>query len=33
MPDGTVLADAAARIDRLTGQPLPLIDSTAKVGR
>ena len=23
MPDGTVLADPAARIDRLTGQPLP----------
>lgn len=28
MPDGTVLADSAARIDRLTGQPLPPIDTT-----
>ena len=29
MPDGTVLADSAARIDRLTGQPMPKIDTTA----
>ncbi|HEU4722069.1 MAG TPA: hypothetical protein VFS59_11960 [Gemmatimonadaceae bacterium] len=29
MPDGTVLADSAARIDRLTGLPLPPIDSTS----
>ena len=33
MADGTVLADSSARIDRLTGQPLPPIDATAlKVG-
>jgi prepilin-type N-terminal cleavage/methylation domain-containing protein len=30
MPDGTVLADSAARIDRLTGQPLPATTSTAR---
>jgi prepilin-type N-terminal cleavage/methylation domain-containing protein len=29
MPDGTVLADSAARIDRLTGQPMPPIDTSA----
>jgi prepilin-type N-terminal cleavage/methylation domain-containing protein len=28
MPDGTVLADSAARIDRLTGKPLPPVDTT-----
>lgn len=33
MPDGTVLANSAARIDRLTGQPRPPIDSAAMVGR
>ena len=33
MPDGSVLADPMARIDRLTGQPLSSSDSTAKVGR
>ena len=32
MPDGTVLADSAARIDRLTGQPLPLVGTAAKAG-
>jgi Tfp pilus assembly protein FimT len=32
MPDGTVLADSAARIDRLTGQPLPRRDSTVRGG-
>ena len=32
MPDGTVLADSAARIDRLTGLPLPAVDTTARAG-
>jgi len=32
MPDGTVLADSAARIDRLTGMPLPPVDTTAGPG-
>jgi hypothetical protein len=32
MPDGTVLADSAARIDRLTGMPLPPNDTTARKG-
>ena len=32
MPDGTVLADSVARIDRLTGQPLPPYDTTARAG-
>jgi hypothetical protein len=30
MPDGTVLADAAARIDRLTGQPLRSAEPTRR---
>ena len=33
MPDGSVLADPAARIERLTGQPLSSIDSTSRVSR
>ncbi len=33
MPDGSVLADPAARIERLTGQPLGSIDSTSQVRR
>jgi prepilin-type N-terminal cleavage/methylation domain-containing protein len=32
MPDGTVLADSAARIDRLTGKPLPPVDTTGMGG-
>ena len=32
MPDGTVLADSAARINRLTGQPLPAVDTTVRAG-
>lgn len=32
MPDGTVLAAPAARIDRLTGQPLPAENAAAKAG-